>query len=384
MRGTFGDGAIKPRILYMAPDLSDPAVGRRRIMLEAGGAEVAVAGFLRGDAADPPRSWAAERLGRTRDAALAQRALMVARHLLRFWTLRRRVRGQGAVVARNLEMLVLAWAGLALARSATPLSYEVLDIHRVMLGDGLKSKLLRRIERHLLTRVDLLILSSEAFDQAYFHLLQQAPIPRLLLENKVLALDGSPPAAVPAPGAPPWRIGWFGMLRCRRSLELLGRLAASRPGLIEVDIRGRPSPAVFGDDFQAAVAQWPGVTFHGPYAPEDLADAYARVHFVWAVDYYEAGQNSDWLLPNRLYEGNAHGRPLIAQRDVETGRWLAARQVGALFDNPEVELTLFFDKMTSSRYRSYAEAVAGLRRSDLLADRQDCLDLVEALTDRKR
>lgn len=384
MRGTFGDGAMKPKILYMAPDLSDPAVGRRRIMLEAGGAEVAVAGFLRGDAADPPRSWAAEWLGRTRDAALTQRALMVARHLLRFWTLRRRVRGQDAVVARNLEMLVLAWAGLTLARSATPLSYEVLDIHRVMLGDGLKSKLLRRIERHLLTRVDLLILSSEAFDQAYFHLLQQAPIPRLLLENKVLALDGSPPAAVPAPGAPPWRIGWFGMLRCRRSLELLGRLAASRPGLIEVDIRGRPSPAVFGDDFQAAVAQWPGVTFHGLYAPEDLADAYARVHFVWAVDYYEAGQNSDWLLPNRLYEGNAHGRPLIAQRDVETGRWLAARQVGALFDNPEVELTPFFDKMTSSRYRSYAEAVADLRRSDLLADRQDCLDLVEALTDHKR
>lgn len=384
MRGTFGDGAMKPRVLYMAPDLSDPAVGRRRIMLEAGGAEVAVAGFLRGDAADPPRSWAAERLGRTRDAALTQRALMVARHLLGFWTLRRRVRGQDAVVARNLEMLVLAWAGLALARSQTPLSYEVLDIHRVMLGAGLKSKLLRRIERHLLTRVDRLILSSEAFDQAYFHLLQQTPIPRLLLENKVLALDRSPPAALPAPGAPPWRIGWFGMLRCRRSLELLGRLAASRPGLIEVDIRGRPSPAVFGDDFQAVVAQWPGVTFHGPYAAEDLADAYARVHFVWAVDYYEAGQNSDWLLPNRLYEGNAHGRPLIAQRDVETGRWLAARHVGALFDNPEVELTPFFDEMTSSRYRSYAEAVAGLRRSDLLADRQDCLDLVGTLTERKR
>lgn len=381
MRASVADGAQGRKILYMAPDLSDPAVRRRRIMLEAGGASVAVAGFLRGAAPDPPAEWAAEGLGRTRDAALGQRALMVARRLLEPLALRRRVHDKDAVIARNLEMLVLAWAGLTLGASRARLCYEVLDIHRVMLGTGLKSRLLRRVERLLLNRVDLVILSSEAFDRAYFQTLQSTSAPRLLVENKVLALNGEAPVIHPTRPAPPWRIGWFGMLRCRRSLEMLGRLAASRPGLIEVDIRGRPSTAVFGEDFEAEVANWPGLTFHGAYRPEELAKAYAAVHFVWGVDYYEAGQNSDWLLPNRLYEGSAHGRPLIALKGVETGRWLATHAVGALFDNLDVELGPFFDRLSLSGYQNHIKAVARLRRSDLVADRQDCRRLVEALTD---
>lgn len=381
MTETVGEGRAGLRILYMAPDLSDPAVDRRRTMLEAGGAAVAVAGFLRGEAPDPPADWAAERLGRTRDAALAQRALMVLRRLMEPWALQRRVRGMDAVVARNLEMLVLAWAGLALGRNRTRLCYEVLDIHRVMLGQGLKSRLLRGVEGLLLKRVDLIILSSDAFDRAYFQTLQPTAAPRLLVENKVLILHGKTPTVRPAPSPPPWRIGWFGMLRCRRSLELLGRLVASRPGLIEVDIRGRPSAAVFGDDFEAAVAQWPGLTFHGPYRPEALAEAYGAVHFVWAVDFYEAGQNSDWLLPNRLYEGSVHGRPLIAQSGVETGRWLAAHAAGALFRDLDAELAVFFDQLTLLGYQAQAEAVAQLPRSDLVADRHDCRRLVQTLTD---
>jgi hypothetical protein len=371
------------RILYLAPDLSDPAVDRRRTMLEAGGAQVAIAGFIRGDAPPPPPKWEAEVLGRTQDAALVQRALMVARRLINPLKFRRQVQGQDAVLARNLEMLVLAWAGLALAGSRAKLCYEVLDIHRVMLGEGLKSRLLRRVEALLLKRVDLLVISSNAFDHAYFQRLQPTPARRLLLENKLLVLDGDIPAPLDPPAGPPWRIGWFGMLRCKRSLEILGRLAQSLPGLVEVDIRGRPSPAVFGEDFDAAVAQWPGLVFHGPYRSNDLAAAYGAVHFVWAVDFYEAGQNSDWLLPNRLYEGNAHGRPLIALGTVETGRWLARHKAGALFDDLEGELPAFLTRLTPDDYKAYADGVARLPAADLFATRDDCRDLVGALTGRR-
>lgn len=376
--------SAQPRILYMAPDLSDPAVARRLTMLKAGGAKVTVSGFLRGNAPPPPADWKAESLGRTQDAALGQRALMVAWRLLNPVALRRRVRSQDAVLARNLEMLVLAWCGLLLAGSDARLCYEVLDIHRMMLGDGLKSRLLRRVEAALLKRVDLLVISSKAFDRAYFQRLQPLPAPRLLLENKVLSLDDAPASTPPPPPqseGPPWRIGWFGMLRCRRSLELLGRLAASRPGLVQVDLRGRPSPAVFGDDFSAAVAQWPGLTYHGPYKASDLPSAYGAVHLVWAIDFYEAGQNSDWLLPNRLYEGAAHGRPLLALRGVETGRWLEERGAGILMDDVESELETTLDKMSMERYRLSRDAVDGLAPADLFATRRDCRELVKALTE---
>ncbi|WP_039246118.1 hypothetical protein, partial [Brevundimonas nasdae] len=372
----------------MAPDLSDPAVERRLTMLKAGGAEVTVSGFLRGKSPPPPADWKAESLGRTRDAALGQRALMVAWRLLNPVALRRRVQSQDAVLARNLEMLVLAWCGLLLAGSRARLCYEVLDIHRVMLGDGLKSRLLRRVEATLLKRVDLLVISSKAFDRNYFERLQPLSAPRLLLENKVLSLDGEPqasqPPSPPPPEGPPWRIGWFGMLRCRRSLEILGRLAAKKPGLVQVDLRGRPSPAVFGDDFDAVVAEWPGLTYHGPYKADDLPAAYGAVHLVWAIDFYEAGQNSDWLLPNRLYEGAAHGRPLLALRHVETGRWLDEHRAGLLMNDVESELETTVDKMSMESYRLSCDAVVGLDPADLFATRRDCRDLVKALTELSR
>ena len=368
------------RILYLAPDLSDPAVARRRSMLIAGGAQVDLAGFVRGDARLPPSEWCAEVLGRTRDAALGQRALKVLLALLQPWALRRRVAGPSVVIARNLEMLVLAWAGLHLSRSAARLCYEVLDVHKVMLGQGLKARALRWIEGFLMKRVDLLVLSSPAFDRAYFTPLQPSRVPRLILENKLLVLEDGAPAPEPPPQGPPWRVGWFGMLRCSRSLELLQRLASRRPGLVEVDIRGRPSPAVFGSDFTSAVAKAPGLTFHGAYSASELAAAYRSVHFVWAIDFYEAGQNSDWLLPNRLYEGSAHGRPLMAQREVETGHWLAAHGAGVLFENLEDGLEEFFDSLRPEAYERAADAVARIPRSALLADKRDCQALVAQLT----
>ena len=56
--------------------------------------------------------------------------------------------------------------------------------------------------------------------------------------------------------ARPWRIGWFGAIRCRRSLLCLAEIARQHPGLVEVDIRGRITEAM-GDDFQAIVDATP-------------------------------------------------------------------------------------------------------------------------------
>ena len=64
----------------------------------------------------------------------------------------------------------------------------------------------------------------------------------------------------------------------------------------------------------------------------DLPRLYGDMHFAWAVDFYEAGSNSDWLLPNKLYEAGLFGAVPIACRDVATGAWLAERGVGVLLE----------------------------------------------------
>lgn len=363
---------------YLAHDLGDPAVARRMAMLRAGGACAAAAGFHRAEI--PAQLSQAVVLGRTFDADLGQRARAVARWLLRPACLARLARNQDIIMARNLEMLLIAATARRLGAPKARLVYECLDIHAALLGSGLKSKLLRALEARLLRRVDRLVVSSPAFLQHHFSRYGRLP-PATLVENRLLRLDIDPAPesrACPEPG-PPWRIGWFGMIRCRRSLDLLTHLAAQIAGQVEIIIRGRPTEAVF-PDFVSEIAARPGLRFEGAYRPEDLAGHYAQVHFVWAIDFYEEGQNSAWLLPNRLYEGVASGRPILALAGVETGRWVVRHKAGIVFDNLETDLAAFFRELTPQIYQRAAASAASVPDNATVCRPADCVAFVEALS----
>ncbi|NPD65147.1 hypothetical protein HN018_00620 [Lichenicola cladoniae] len=232
--------------------------------------------------------------------------------------------------------------------------------------------ILRRLERRLLQSCALLIVSSEKFIDAYFARFHES-LPRwILLENKLLRseLGTDMIAQIDDAGcsdAPPWRIGWFGIIRCSRSLQLLAALVRSSNGTIEVEIRGRPAIDVL-PDFYAVVAATPGMTFGGAYdRATDLPTIYGRVHFNWAIDFYEDGLNSAWLLPNRLYEGSMFGCVPLALAQVETGRWLTRHGCGLLLDGVlEQTLSALFVAMTPSMYREARERIISLEPGALM------------------
>jgi hypothetical protein len=374
------------KIAYFVHDLTDPAVARRVRMLKAGGAEPVVLGFRREDRAPADVAGApAVDLGRTYDGRLGHRAKATALTALRARRFRREIEGAEVIVARTLEMLAVAGAARRACGSRARLVYECLDIHRLMLGDGAKSRAMRAVERALMRQADLLIVSSPAFLSAYFEPRQgvgrELSIPTLLVENKVLELDGEGPPAPPGPPpGPPWRIGWFGAIRCRKSLDMLAALAARRPDLVEVRIHGRPAYAEF-DDFNGQVVAAPGVSFGGAYTPADLPALYGGVHFCWAIDYMEEGLNSSWLLPNRLYESGRYGAPAIALRDVQTGRRLAELGVGLRIGDPS-ELEARLDALTPEAYEGLRRDLAAVPRDRFSAGPDDCRGLVDALAGR--
>jgi hypothetical protein len=249
-----------------------------------------------------------------------------------------------------------------------------------MLGQGMVGKGMRAVEGALLDLCRTLIVSSPAFVDHYFepfqHLSARRGLQVLLVENKAYP-DLPPPDREPPPG-PPWRIGWFGMIRCRRSLDFLCDLARRRPDLVRVDIRGRPSYTEF-EDFDRQTAETPGVTFGGPYAPGDLPAMYGALHFNWSVDYFQDEGNSRWLLPNRLYEGGRMGVPPIARIGCETGRWLASAGLGALFERPEVELEAFLDRLTPERYAALRARHVAAPQSLFVIGPDDCDRLLRTL-----
>jgi succinoglycan biosynthesis protein ExoL len=368
------------QIAYFVHNLADPAVLRRVKMLHAGGATVLVLGFRRGQDVPSQLDGALTiDLGQTADAQFGQRIVSVLRNAAADKALRAAISNADVLMARNLEMLVLA---VKLKRGRR-LIYECLDIHRLLLKQGIFARIIQSIERMLLRHVDLIVTSSPRFAESYFRERRGVVTPILLSENKVLTLEE--PAAANAPRRSaitrdqPIVIGWFGMLRCRRTLEVLGRLAAQSQGRIEIMIAGIPSDAEF-PSFEAAVAAYPGMNYTGRYRAADLPRLYSQIHFVWAIDYFEEGLNSAWLLPNRLYEALDNGVVPIALRNVETGRWLADRGVGHVLDDPEVELPSFLERLTSSQYAQLTANIEALSRSLVRTTRADCTELVEALT----
>ncbi len=371
------------KICYFAHDLADPAVDRRVRMLIQGGAIVTTTGFLRtSEPITTIQGTAAVDLGRTVDGMLAKRALTVAQTFRKLDILAEHLSGADVILCRNLEMLALASRARKLYAPRAALVYECLDIHRTLLSDGAVGAALRLLESRLWQNVGLLLTSSPAFIENYFKQRSFAA-PIRLVENKVLCLEdeGAPIGARNRPTGPPWRVGWFGMIRCRRSLEILSSIARAAEGALEVVIRGLPSRAVFSD-FEADIADRPHMRYAGPYRnPGDLAAIYREIHFSWAIDYYERGQNSAWLLPNRIYEGCCYGAVTLAIEGVETGRWLAGRDVGVVCDEPvERHLPAFMQSLTQEKYRDLAAQVDALPRSDLAFTTADCGDLVRAMS----
>ena len=313
-------------------------------------------------------------LGTTVDRHYGQRLMKLAKALPKIARHRERLAGADLFYARNLDMAALALAARTLARSRAPVVYEVLDVQRVFTGIGPVPATFRAAERRVLAGADLLVVSSEAFIRQYFAPVQGYRGPWHLLENKILGLAPSLTAGRPTPDAPrgpatppdgPWVIAWLGNLRCPRSPALLIKIARVLGDRVRIHIHGYPTETGL-DAFQARIAGHPNIVYHGEYkSPDDLQEIYDRAHFAWAFDYLDAGSNSDWLLPNRLYEGGFFGAPALAARATETGRRVRELGLGWTVREP-VD-------------REVIELLQGLDRAAYLARRRALLRLPASL-----
>jgi succinoglycan biosynthesis protein ExoL len=367
-------------ITYFANDLADAAVARRVQMLQMGGASVTVIGFRRTE--QPIRQVAgadAVDLGQTFDARFLHRAAKVLHRSLQARRWKAMVAQSDVLLARNLEMAVLAnftrrWAG-----SNVRLAYECLDIHGLLLGRGAPSAMIRWWERRLLQKSAVLVVSSPGFLRNYFDRLK-IPLPTVVVsENKrmVTAADAPRPAPDQSQNHPPWRIGWFGNIRCVRSFEILQGLARRHPDLIDVELRGRPTGKL-----QALIAEnlpFANMRFNGPYAPSELASIYQGCDLAWAIDLWQQGQNADWLLPNRIYEGSFYNCLPIARAGTETAHWLDDRGAGVILQNPDDELEVFMTTLTPARYAELRHAVAAILTTDLVHTIDECQQFVRLL-----
>lgn len=369
------------RVTYFASDLVDAATMRRIHILRRGGADLSVIGFRRSTTPVAIDGVPVIDLGQTYPGRLAHRVACVLHHSLNARGWNDVLARSDVILARNLEMATIADAARLWAGSRVPLAYECLDIHAAQLGTGMPSKLLRGWERHILRRSSKLVVSSPAFISHYFNQLGIVLPDVILAENKRVLpeaeADTERPHGTLAGRRPPWRLGWFGLLRDGESFEILLK-AAQRRDDIDITLRGRPVPS-----FQALIDRYlplPNMRFSGPYTQDDLATIYNACDFTWAVEYVgQNSQNPKLALGNRIYEGGYYNNPVIALAGTAMGNWLRHRGVGVVLNDPRTDFEPFIANLTVEGYRALFRGAADLPTGELVWTSDDCHAFVTKL-----
>jgi succinoglycan biosynthesis protein ExoL len=375
------------RLAFFAHDSRESVVIKRAKAFQAAGASVIGFMFHRErDKEQPDPTWENIDLGATVDRNYLARLPKLCRAL---WTVlrhRRALADCDVIYARNFDMMALATVAKWLSRSSAQLVYEVLDVQRAFVGAGFLKAAFRWCERRLLSACDMLVVSSPMFMTRYFQPQQGYAGPWFLLENKVAKtqIGAVSRAALSVPqSGPPWIIGWFGTLRCMRSLNILSRLAAAHQDKVTVLVRGTLSEEdISSDRMRAETRGRPNFQYLGPYqSPRDLSEIYGQIHFTWAIDFLDAGSNSDWLLPNRLYEGGLFHSIAIAREGTATGDKVARDGLGVILREPiEESLSAWILNMDEDRYVALAEA-ARRAPSSLFIDERDTAELLTRLVE---
>ncbi len=328
-------------IAFFGHDAADAAVRRRVAAFKRDG--LSVTGFMMVRQSDVSTEWDNIELGVTRDGAFLQRIKSIFSGARIAASNADALETADLVYARNLDMLACAFLAKRHTGLKTPVVYESLDVHRLLTRPDIIGKALRWVEKRLLRRTKGLVVSSPGFLENHFEKHYSGLFTPYLIENRLTtgADYGSRPSekVVSSEGSGKLRLGWIGILRCQRSFDLLCALADRFPDTLEIHLHGIPARTEIAV-FEPEIEKRANMHFGGRYrAPEDLSAIYAPLDVVWAGDFMEAGYNSVWLLPNRIYEGGYYATPSIAPSGTETADWIESRQCGFMIPE-ELERTL--------------------------------------------
>lgn len=260
------------------------------------------------------------------------------------------VQGVDAIYAFGLDTLFLGWLASRFSSKQIKIIYEVGDIRSVFLEGNLLSRCMRSLERFLLREVGLLVVTSEAFVTGYFHGVQGlGPLHYQVIENK-LAADvpcGLQDVTLCNRQIDGLRIGYFGLIRCRRSWSILNKAVAAGNGRIQLYLRGISMGV---QDLEDQAQRNPQIDYDGPYmVPDDLPSMYGRVDMVWACYPYQGSGlgNWRWARTNRFYEACYFRRPMFAQKGTEDSRPVESLGLGLALDLADIEGTV--DKILEIR-----------------------------------
>lgn len=362
-------------VLCVVPALEHAHYSRRVAMLRDAGFRVSVVGFERAGRPGGRLEGPVESLGPLARGRYLKRGLVLGASVRR---VRAALRRHDLAYAFGPDLGALAL--LAGRRTGIPVVVEIPDLRPRQTASGGLGRIARALDRALVERCRLLVLTSPDYE-TYYRTWLRTGTPRLVIENKVdpaiAAAFGEPDAGDPRAEPPeplpdrPLRLGWFGLLRDDWSLRLLEALGRAAPGRFEFSLAGAFAPVV--PDFARRVSGVPDLVYHGPFRREEAPALFAGVDLTLSC-YPPDPPHWRWSRSNRYYLACLCRTPLITRAGTadaaETERWDLG--VSLREETPECAAAALTRRFASRRaarddLRRFRANMAGLPRDHYVA-----------------
>jgi len=324
------------KILFFLSNLTDSYYYKRINALNQLGAEVEILAFKRKYYERKKYDYPYTLLGKIQHLHYFKRILPILKSTP---VVRSRLRAADVIYIFGIDMLVLYWLSTLGLRAKGKVVFEVCDIQPALVGNSLMSRLFRLVERLLMRKVHVLVVTSKAFVTEFFQKIQGLTQLRyLVIENKLDKKSTRLPDHNEMKNSSDvLRIGYFGVIRCPRSMEILKTVAEKGRGRVRIYIRGFYSKN--NVDIETYVKENPWIEYGGQYlSPDDSPYLYGNVDFVWACYPYEGTHIGNWLWArtNRFYEACFYEKPMIVQANSEEGRVVREKGIGMCLDLSDV------------------------------------------------
>jgi len=245
------------------------------------------------------------------------------------------------VIVYTLDNFLLAWMAKYAARSNAKIIFFLMDIRQRFIGDSLFNQIVQRFMIFAFERSELVLVTSRFYMEGYAaKYLKQLPPRWLEIENKVYEKDVGRYESDEFTSVEndTLVIGYFGVIRCKRSLEILSRLCLQMQGKLRVVLRGMFLHLDQG--FIDEVVNQDHMEYLGDYRnPEDLRSVYESCDVVWGVYPFSANVagNHLWAKTNRFYEASYFLKPLIVGKGTQDARFVKQHKTGYLVDMSDID-----------------------------------------------
>ncbi len=342
------------KIAFLLPVVSQVRYQKRVMSLERLGVEPKILSFERKYYQGVPWPQGYISLGRIQHGHYWRR---LPRIIMAIPIVRRTAADADVLYAFGLDTLLLAHLAIIFTRQKPKVVYEVGDIRSILVKKNFLGRSLRAVERFLVRRSSLIVVTSHAYINEYFLKIQRLEGVRYhVIENKLTNFNDLPitlDSSLDKRDHDEIRIGYFGLIRCRRSWEVLKKIALRGNGKFRVVIRGILSESLM--DLHSEMTQTRFVEFGGPYiSPDDLPAMYGSIDLAW-IAHFANETNIKWSRVNRFYEACYFYRPMIAQTGTQDGFVVEERGLGLCIDlqNKEkaIQNVLEIDKSDIEKWR---------------------------------